>query len=228
MNSIMKRLITYMLLAAVALSCEVQEPQYRATAENLDTFCTSLFRESIEDNIILFHKAYCIARYINAEPEVKTDPKYDIIRTSLTQVTAGIYNYEGDRYIFNPERLIDIGCFWEISGTDMDITRMSESGWRIRDKDNSTFIIVEIIEKSDECVILSIDAEGVKTEDSPYSAHFKTEDLWITIRRHSEIVIDDIEYEGIFSVDFNKDGEHFRNRVMMTSGEGMTIYGGND
>lgn len=220
----MKRLIIAAMLSVLAVSCKVVDPyeSNHMTDRNISVLCSNIFEDKVYDNVRLFYNAFEIASFLDADAEEKVAAKYDIIRTGLSG-KDGKYVYDYDDYEFSADTLFGPGALWKVSPfyhRSLTMTGMSEDSWQVKVNDGTVIDIV-LSEEGEGVMVLEMDVNGVKTEESPYTGSFSGKGLKVRIDHAKIGVIDSIAFSGSMLFEF-RNGSTLLKSCNMTLSPGMT------
>lgn len=220
----MKRLIIAIIIPALALSCKVSEPYTSSpiTDSNIIMLSRNIFDDNVAGNIKIFHNAFHIARFLEADAEEKVSEKYDLIRTGL-RGSGDNYTYDYDDYGFSLDSLFGPGASWKIAPSyhrSVDVTWMSENSWRLSGNDG-TRIDISFVEEGEGFISFDMDINGIKTEDSSYSAEFVSDDLRVRIEYAKIGVIGSMNFDGEMLIKF-KYGSTLLKQCRMTLRPGLS------
>lgn len=221
---IMKRLIIATMLSVLAVSCKVVDPyeSNHMTERNISVLCSNIFEDMVYDNVRLFYNAFEIASFLDADAEEKVSDKYDLIRTGL-RGSGDTYTYDYDDYGFSPDSLFGPGASWKIVPSyhrSIEVTWMSENSWRLTGNDGAVLDIV-LSEEGDGFMVLEMDVNGVRTEESSYTGAFSGKALKVRINHAKIGVIDSMTFSGIILFEF-RNGSDLLKSCNMTLSPGMT------
>ncbi|MBQ7810950.1 MAG: hypothetical protein IJ394_00170 [Bacteroidales bacterium] len=223
----MKRLIIFLFAAAAAVSCKVIDPYQpdQLNDDNIGIFCGNIFDEEVRDNLTYFYNAYNIARFLDADAEEKVSPKYDLIRTGLRSNDVG-YSFDYDDYTFNEDPLFVTGSSWKVKCSyykNIIIDVKDGNEWVVTSTEDGTVLKLKMTEETEDSMNLTIDVEGLRTEESPYSAKFSATDLAVTLRHENIGMIDSMIFGGEMTVRF-LNGTTPVKECVMTMVPGMTTH----
>lgn len=224
----MKKLILIIGILAAAASCKVIDPYdpNHFNEHNVSNFCSNLFDEEVKNNLTYFYNAYHIARFIEADAELKVSPEFDMIRTGLSYYD-GIYRFDYDDYSFNSDILLGPGSSWKVSASRylaLVINAAAEKQWSVTCADNGTVLKVKLMEENPEMMRMIVSVKGIRTEESEFSAKFSAEDLEVTIRHQSAGKIESMEFRGEMNVTFYEGTKGHRTCVMTMAPDMETSF----
>lgn len=178
--NIMKRLYYIFIALGLAVSCKVVDPYHPnpMTDINIINLSHNMFTEEAGTCLTVFYNAFHIARFLEADAEVKVSPEYDLIRTGISG-TEGIYTFDYDEYTFTKEGLFEKGgaCAVDISyHNTVTVNCLSEGCWQVKSS-NGMMLDLEFIEENEDSMKMSVKARWTKTENSAYLAKFHDEGL---------------------------------------------------
>lgn len=221
----MKRLIIFLSAAAAAVSCKVIDPYQpnQLNDYNIGIFCGNIFDEEVKENLTYFYNAYHIARFLDADAEAKVSPKYDLIRTGLRSNDVG-YSFDYDDYTFSEDSLFVTGSSWKVKCShyrNIIIDVKDGNEWVVTSTEDGTVLKLKMNEETEDSMNLTIDVNGLRTEESSYSARFSSSSLELTVSSRKIGEIDSMTFEGEMTVRF-LNGTTPVKECVMTMVPGMT------
>lgn len=224
----MKRFIIFLFAAAAAVSCKVVDPYQPNQLNDKDiiSFCDDIFDEEVKENLTYFHNAYAIAKFLDADTEEKVSEKYDIIRTGLRS-NDGNYTFDYDDYTFSKDPLFTAGSSWKVECSyykDVNIRVRGDGKWTITCTDDDTILSVEMLEDSEDTILMSVIVNGLRTEESSYSADFSSPGIEVTVSCKKIGKIDSMSFKGEMTVKFKKDTDSIKTCIMTMVPGMATLY----
>ena len=202
----------------MAASCMINDPYEpnQLNDHNITRLCSELFNEEVTDNLNYFYNAYHIARFIDADADEKVSPKYDLIRTGLSSHDDS-YSFDYNDYTFSKDSLFVPGSSWKVmvnyhKTLTIDVKENNE--WNITSMDDGTILKVRLVEETDAGMQTVVSVNGIRTENSSYSARFSAQDMGITFRHTSIGKINSMAYKGEMTIDFYKDASTLKSCTM--------------
>ena len=221
----MKRLLYIFIALSLAVSCKVVDPYNPnpMTDNNISNLSYNIFTEEAGTCLTAFYNAIHIARFLEADAEVKVSPEYDLIRTGL-KGSEGIYTFDYDDYTFTKEGLFEKGgaCAVDISyHTTVTVNCLSEGNWQVKSS-NGMMLKVEMIEESDDSMKMAVIVNGTKTEDSSFLAKFHDEGLEAAFGHKAIGELESLTFDGNVVVEYYEAADLVKS-CRMTFKPGLTI-----
>ena len=203
--NIMKRLYYIFIAIFLAVSCKVVDPYQPnpMTDSNISNLSHNMFTEEAGTCLTVFYNAFHIARFLEADAEVKVSPEYDLIRTGISG-TEGIYTFDYNEYVFTKEGLFEKGgaCAVDINyHNTITINCLSENYWQVM-SNKGIVLKMEMIEEFGDGMRMAVNVNGAKTEDSPYLAKFHDEGLECIFKHKKIGEIESLTMDGNVVIEY--------------------------
>ena len=202
----MKKMISGILLSVGLVSCVVSDPYEpnQLNNSNIAEYCHRVFEQDVKANVECFYKVYYVARFLQASAEEQVSAKYDNIRTGLRQY-GDSYSFDSMDITFTKDDPFTVGGIWKVKknySRGITITMTSENEWKIDAETDDVTILLTLLSADDAGMKLNMELRGKWTEESSYSARFKSESVGAEIINKTPIAIGDSYYGGVISYDF--------------------------
>lgn len=213
----MKRFLLFIATALTTVSCVVVDGTVSnpTTDENLFEFCADIFEEKVDQNVVFFYRAYHIARFLEADPELKVSQEYDLIRTGLSTY-GGSHVFDYRSYDFREKSFFDFKgeCVMDTDYGYSLVIKWKRTGvWAVAVSDG-TKLIVEVVGEDADGLVLDVAVDGLMTEESMYSAKYQCDSFRVVLEHEKIGRIDDRSYEGVMEVMFHDASRHLKSCVM--------------
>lgn len=202
----MKKMISGILLSVGLVSCVVSDP-YEPNPlnnSNITEYCHRVFEQDVKANVECFYKVYYVARFLQASAEEQVSAKYDNIRTGLRQY-GDSYSFDSMDITFTKDDPFIVGGIWKVKknySRGITITMTSENEWKIDAETDDVTILLTLLSADDAGMKLNMELRGKWTEESSYSARFKSESVGAEITNKTPIALGESYYSGVISYDF--------------------------
>lgn len=202
----MKKMISGILLSVGLVSCVVSDP-YEPNPlnnSNITEYCHRVFEQDVKANVECFYKVYYVARFLQASAEEQVSAKYDNIRTGLRQY-GDSYSFDSMDITFAKDDPFTVGGIWKVKknySRGITITMTSENEWKIDAETDDVTILLTLLSADDAGMKLNMELRGKWTEESSYSARFKSESVGAEITNKTPIALGESYYSGVISYDF--------------------------
>lgn len=202
----MKKMISGILLSVGLVSCVVSDP-YEPNPlnnSNISEYCYRVFEQDVKANVECFYKVYYVARFLQASAEEQVSAKYDNIRTGLRQY-GDSYSFDSMDITFTKDDPFTVGGIWKVKknySRGITITMTSENEWKIDAETDDVTILLTLLSADDAGMKLNMELKGKWTEESSYSARFRSESVGAEVINKTPIALGDSYYGGVISYDF--------------------------
>ena len=224
----MRKTVILLLSFLAAVSCKVSDLSDLddTTNDRMTRFCAQIFSKNVERYLKTFYEAYYIARFIEADPEVKVSAEYDMVRTELRSGN-GYYVYKYNEFAFAEAGFFSPkgGCDMNLSyNEDVTVRLVAKDCWEMQTEEGNIWFEVRLLEEGEEGMHLSVSASGTCTENSPYSASYAMEDMDVKFDHQKKMLIVSSSYTGVMTVEFFRQSELLRTCRMTYSGHAYPSY----
>lgn len=224
----MRKTVILLLSLLATVSCKVSDLSDLddTTNDRMTRFCAQIFSKNVERYLKTFYEAYYIARFIEADPEVKVSEEYDMVRTELRSGN-GYYVYKYNEFAFAEAGFFSPkgGCDMNLSyNEDVTVRLVAKDCWEMQTEEGNIWFEVRLLEEGEEGMHLSVSASGTCTENSPYSASYAMEDMDVKFDHQKKMLIVSTSYTGLMTVEFFRQSELLRTCRMTYSGHAYPSY----
>ena len=202
----MKKMILGILLSVGLTSCVVSDP-YEPNPlnnSNISEYCYRVFEQDVKANVECFYKIYYVARFLQASAEEQVSAKYDNIRTGL-RGDGNSYSFDSMNIAFTKDDPFTVGGIWKVKknySRGITITMTSENEWKIDAETDEVTILLTLLSADDAGMKLNMELKGKWTEESSYSARFRSESVGAEMINKTPIALGESFYSGVISYDF--------------------------
>ena len=224
----MRKTVILLLSLLATVSCKVSDLSDLddTTNDRMTRFCAQIFSKNVERYLKSFYEAYYIARFIEADPEVKVSEEYDMVRTELRSGN-GYYVYKYNEFAFAEAGFFSPkgGCDMNLSyNEDVTVRLVAKDCWEMQTEEGNIWFEVRLLEEGAEGMHLSVSASGTCTENSPYSASYAMEDMDVKFDHQKKMLILSSSYTGVMTVEFFRQSVLLKTCRMTYSGHAYPSY----
>lgn len=224
----MRKTVILLLSLLATVSCKVSDLSDLddTTNDRMTRFCAQIFSKNVERYLKTFYEAYYIARFIEADPEVKVSAEYDMVRTELRSGN-GYYVYKYNEFAFAEAGFFSPkgGCDMNLSyNEDVTVRLVAKDCWEMQTEEGNIWFEVRLLEEGAEGMHLSVSASGTCTENSPYSASYAMEDMDVKFDHQKKMLILSSSYTGVMTVEFFRQSVLLQTCRMTYSGHAYPRY----